>query len=66
MPGIIVQDGESFEKALKRFTKICEKSGIIADFKKHQRYEKPSDRKKREVNAARRKMIKRVRQLQEE
>ncbi len=61
MPGIIVQDGESFEKALKRFNKVCEKSGIIADYKKHQRYEKPSERRKRELNAAKRKMLKKLR-----
>jgi len=66
LPGIIVQEGESFEKAVKRFSKMCEKIGIIADYKKHQRYEKPSERKKREENAARRKMVKRLRQLQEE
>jgi len=61
LPGIIVQDGESFEKALKRFNKVCEKSGIIADYKKHQRYEKPSERRKRELNAAKRKMLKKLR-----
>lgn len=53
-----VRDNESFEKALKRFTKACEKSGLMAEIKKHQHYEKPSERRKRKENAARRKMRK--------
>ncbi len=55
---IKVRDKESFDKALKRFTKACEKSGLMADIKKHQHFEKPSERKKRKENAARRKMRK--------
>ncbi|RMG67551.1 MAG: 30S ribosomal protein S21 [Calditrichaeota bacterium] len=53
-----VRNNESFEKALKRFTKACEKSGLMAEIKKHQRYEKPSERRKRRENAARRKIRK--------
>ena len=58
MTGVIVRPGESFEKALRRFTKTCEKSGILSDVKKNQRYEKPSDMKKRKHNQAIRKHIK--------
>ncbi len=58
MVNVKVRDNESFEKALKRFTKACEKSGLMAEIKKHQHYEKPSERKKRRDNAARRKMRK--------
>ena len=58
MPGIRVRENESFEKALKRFTKACEKAGLMSDIKKHQQYEKPSERRKRKLNAARRKMRK--------
>jgi len=55
LTGVRVRDDESFEKALRRFNKFCEKSGILSDIKKHQHFEKPSDRKKRKVNAAKRK-----------
>lgn len=55
MPSVKVQEGESFEKALKRFTKACEKAGIFADYRKHQHFEKPSERRKRKMAAARRK-----------
>lgn len=58
MINVKVRDNESFERALKRFTKACEKSGLMAEIKKHQHYEKPSERRKRKENAARRKMRK--------
>lgn len=53
-----VRDNENFERAFKRFTKACEKAGLMSDIKKHQHYEKPSEMKKRKENAARRKMRK--------
>jgi len=57
MPEVIIHDDESFERALKRFKKKCEKAGILSDLRKHRHYEKPSERKKRKrkLNAARRK-----------
>lgn len=55
MPGVRIRDDESFEKALRRFNKFCEKSGVLSDIKKHQHFEKPSDRRKRKINAAKRK-----------
>ena len=55
MPGIVVRDNESFEVALRRFKKTCEKAGILSDIRKHQHFEKPSDRRKRKMNAAKRK-----------
>ena len=58
MPGVRIRDGEPFERALKRFTKACEKAGLMSDIKKHQQYEKPSERRKRKMNTARRKMRK--------
>ena len=58
MPSVKVRDGEAFERAFKRFTKACEKSGLMSEIKKHQHFEKPSERRKRKINAARRKMHK--------
>lgn len=54
MTGVKVRDDESFEKALRRFNKFCEKTGILSDIRKHQRFEKPSERRKRKLNAAKR------------
>ena len=53
--GVRVRDDESFEKALRRFNKVCEKAGILSDIRRHQHFEKPSDRRKRKLNAAKRK-----------
>ena len=58
MPAVKVRDNESFERAFKRFTKACEKSGLMSDIKKHQHFEKPSERRKRKLNAAKRKQRK--------
>jgi small subunit ribosomal protein S21 len=58
MPGVRVREEETFERALKRFKKACEKAGIISEMKKHQHYEKPSERKKRKLNASKRKRMK--------
>jgi small subunit ribosomal protein S21 len=55
MTNVIIRDDETFEKALRRFNKSCERSGIIADIRKHQHFEKPSERRKRKQAAARRK-----------
>ena len=54
------KSNEPFERALKRFTKSCEKNGIISDVKKRQRFEKPSEEKKRIETAARRKRLKEI------
>jgi small subunit ribosomal protein S21 len=61
MPGIRVKEGESFESALRRFKKKCEKAGVLSDLRKHQHFEKPSERRKRKENAARRKSASRQR-----
>jgi len=58
MVTVKVREHESFERAFKRFTKACEKAGLMSDIKKHQHFEKPSEQKKRKMNAARRKMRK--------
>ncbi|RKX24283.1 MAG: 30S ribosomal protein S21 [Candidatus Zixiibacteriota bacterium] len=64
MTGVRVRDDESFERALRRFNKFCEKSGVLSDYKKHQHYEKPSAARKRKMAAARRK-ARRTRMLQD-
>ena len=55
MVGIIVQEHEPIDRALRRFKKKCEKAGILADLRRHQHFEKPSERRKRKLNAAKRK-----------
>ena len=59
MTTVIVEPDESFENALKRFKKQCEKSGLISELRKRQHYEKPSVTRK--ALAARKKAQKRER-----
>jgi small subunit ribosomal protein S21 len=61
MPYIRVRESDSFENALKRFKKQCEKDGILSDVKKKEHYEKPSVKKKKKALAARKKALKKVR-----
>ena len=61
MPYIRVRESDSFENALKRFKKQCEKDGILSDVKKKEHYEKPSVKKKSKALAARKKALKKVR-----
>ena len=49
MTKVIVEPDESFETALKRFKKQCEKAGLLSEFKKRQHYEKPSARDRKSV-----------------
>lgn len=56
MSVVIVEENEPLERALKRFKKECQKSGILQEVRKREHYEKPSEKKKRKIEASRRKM----------
>jgi small subunit ribosomal protein S21 len=58
VPEVYIDEGENFEKALKRFKKKCEKAGILSDLRKHRHFEKPSEKRKRKLNSAKRKLRK--------
>ncbi len=61
MAGVKVRDGESFEGALKRFKKQCEKAGILSEIRKREHYEKPSVRRKKKALAAKKRALKKIR-----
>ncbi len=61
MPGIVIRDGDSFEAALKKFKKNCEKAGTLAEVRKREAYEKPSVKKKKKAIAARKRLSKKGR-----
>jgi small subunit ribosomal protein S21 len=48
-----VGPNESIDSALKRFKKMCQKSGVLAEARRHEHYEKPSVRRKKKSAAAR-------------
>jgi small subunit ribosomal protein S21 len=43
------RSGESVEQMLRRFKKLCEKEGLTKDVKRRQYYEKPSERRRRDM-----------------
>ncbi len=53
MAEVEVQPGESIESALKRFKKKIQKAGILSEIKRREHYVKPSVKKKRKSEAAR-------------
>jgi len=60
MPKVIVREGESFESALRRFKKQCEKTGILSEIKKREHFEKPSVKKKKKILAAKKRALKKI------
>ncbi len=58
-----VKDDESFESALRRFKKQCEKSGVLSEYRKRVFFEKPCIKRKRKALAARKKLLKKVRRF---
>jgi len=63
--GIVVKDNESFESAMRRFKKQCEKAGILSEVRKREFYEKPSIKRKKKALAARKRMAKKMRKQQQ-
>lgn len=59
-----VDENEPIDKALRRFKKECQKSGILSELRRRAYYEKPSVRRKRKVEAARRKQRRKMLKLQ--
>jgi small subunit ribosomal protein S21 len=51
---IKARGGESIHQMMKRFKKMCEKEGVIKDIKRQSYYEKPSERRRRQVRKAQR------------
>jgi len=53
---VYLKPGEGIDIALKRFKKTVMNSGITKEARMHERYEKPSDRRRRELKASIRKI----------
>lgn len=53
--GIKVGANETIDSALRRFKRETTKSGVLAEVKKRKHYEKPSVKRKKKSEAARRK-----------
>ncbi|HWQ89407.1 MAG TPA: 30S ribosomal protein S21 [Desulfitobacteriaceae bacterium] len=58
MSEIKVGKNESLDSALRRFKRTCQRSGVLSEARKHEHYEKPSVRKKKKSEAARKRKFK--------
>lgn len=52
MPQVRVKDNEPFDVALRRFKRSCEKAGVMAEVRRREFYEKPTQVRKRKAAAA--------------
>lgn len=53
MAEVKVGKNESLDRALRRFKKSCRKSGVLSEVRKRSHYEKPSVKRKKKSEAAR-------------
>ena len=58
MSEIRVKEGESLESALRRFNRSTVRSGVLAEVRKREAYEKPSVKRKKKSEAARKRKFK--------
>ncbi len=58
MAEVRVKEGESLDVALRRFKRQCAKSGILNEIRKREHYEKPSVKRKKKSEAARKRKFK--------
>lgn len=49
---VVVQDNESLDRALRRFKRKVQRSGLYSELRKRRYYEKPSAQRKRKKEAA--------------
>ena len=57
MPKVQVGDNEPLDKALKRLKKKIEREGILKILKARKHYEKPSEKRRRKMRAARKRKV---------
>ena len=58
MAEVKLSEGESLDNDLRRFKKQCARSGVLAELRKREHYEKPSVKRKKKSEAARKRKYK--------
>ncbi|MBQ9121253.1 MAG: 30S ribosomal protein S21 [Clostridia bacterium] len=58
MAEVRVKENESLDSALRRFKRQCARSGVLTELRKREHYEKPSVKKKKKSEAARKRKYK--------
>lgn len=65
MPIVNIRENDSFDVALRRFKRACEKAGVLSKLRAIEHYEKPTTKRKRKKAAACKRELKRVKKEQE-
>ena len=55
MTEVLIKEGETFDQALKKFTRKVQQDGLLSEAKRRQHYEPPSVKRKRKADARERK-----------
>lgn len=63
MTYIIVRDGEHLDSAIRRLKRYVEKAGIPRELRQRERYEKPAKKRQRELAAAKKRQLKKQKNL---
>ncbi|MGM9636945.1 MAG: 30S ribosomal protein S21 [Eubacteriales bacterium] len=58
MAEVRVKENESLDSALRRFKRQCQRSGVLTELKKREQYDKPSVKRKKKSEAARKRKFK--------
>ena len=53
MPKVVLKENEGLDDALRRFKRQCAMSGIMSEVRKREHYDKPSVKRKKKSEAAR-------------
>ena len=53
MSEVRIKENESLDSALRRFKRLCARSGILGEVRKREHYKKPSEKRKKKSEAAR-------------
>lgn len=62
--GVVVKDGEPFEKAMRRFKKKVDESGKLETLRRKESFEKPTTMRKRKAGAAKARWQKKLKEQQ--
>jgi small subunit ribosomal protein S21 len=56
MVSVDVREGESLDSALRRLKRQVQQAGVLEEARRHERYEKPSERRRRLAAASARRV----------
>ena len=57
MSEVKVGKNETLDSALRRFKRSCQKAGVLSEVRKREHYEKPSVKRKKKSEAARKRKV---------